>query len=384
MRILMISGMFYPKVNGSVVAVSNMMRSLSERGIQVTLVTRRERGSFPVEVKERARIVRVGRPGYALWARALLALQLFVAAAKEARANRPDAIHVHGFTSLIAGAALGVSIRRPVVVSFHGIQRLWSAQARWRSKTTLSLTFPLETMLVATASGVLAQSNRLRDVVIGLYKVDPDRIVVVPNPIDVSTFSYGSPTGLASPLVLFVGSLVRVHGPDLLVEAFPAILHDHPGARLVIAGKGPLLRVLTDRINELQLADSVDLLDEVKDVKELSRIYKDSRVVVLPLRYTGYILSLVGEEAMASGRPVVTTMMLDDELRNFGVLQTSAHEGSLEKAVNTVLSWDESRYQATSLQARRFAEDNFSLGSVGARLESIYKHAIFEFVRARR
>ena len=381
MKILMISGMFYPKINGSVVAVSNMMSSLLGRGNKVCLVTRREKGSVALETWNGIKVVRVGKPGFSLIARISLAFEEFRGALKECKAEPPDVIHAHGFTSLLAGAAVAICIGRPVVVSFHGIQRLWSAQARWRNQTTLNFILPLERALVRSATVVLAQSNLLKGIIIRLYGVPAEKVAVVPNPIDVHMFEYGIPKSGDRPVILFVGSLMRVHGPDTLVEAFPFILERHPQARLLLVGKGPLKDSLSRKVTELGLSGSVDFLGEVSDMARLSETYRSSRVVVIPLRYTGYILSLVGEEAMASGRPVVTTMTLDEELAKFGVLQTGSEENPLGNAVNSVLDWDDSDYEGVSRIARKYAEENFSLESVGERLERIYKHAISEAQR---
>jgi glycosyltransferase involved in cell wall biosynthesis len=381
MKILMISGMFYPKINGSVVAVSNMIRSLLGRGNKVCLVTRREKGSAALETWNGIKVIRVGEPGFSLVARISLAFEQFRGAFRECKAEPPDVIHAHGFTSLLAGATLGICIGRPVVVSFHGIQRLWSTQARWRSQTTLNFILPLERALTRSATTVLAQSNLLKGIIIRLYGVAPEKVVVVPNPIDIHRFEYGIPQSGSRPVVLFVGSLMRVHGPDTLVQALPSILERHPQARLLLVGKGPLKDSLSRKVTELGLGDSVDFLDEVSDTERLSEIYRSSRVVVIPLRYTGYILSLVGEEAMASGRPVVTTMTLDEELAEFGVLQTESGENSLGNAVSSVLAWDDSQYESVSRVARKYAEENFSLESVGGRLERTYKHAISEAAR---
>lgn len=378
MKVLMISGVFYPKINGAVIAVSNMMRSLSARGHQVTLVTRRDSGSAPLESWNGAKVVRVGRPGFALTARVSLAFEQFRAALKIARADPPDVIHAHGFTSLLAGAALGISIGRPVVVSFHGIQRLWSAKARWRSETTLQLMLPFEMTLLKLTRRVLSQSELLKEIITNVYGVPSSKVTVVPNPIDVRRFQYGLPTPRERPIILFVGSLMKVHGPDILLDSIPSVLKSHPGARVVLVGKGPLRGALLERIAELGLGGSVVLHDEIRDPAELSEVYRASRVVVIPLRYTGYILSLVGEEAMASGRPVVTTMTLDEELSDFGVLKAGGDEDSLADSISSVLSWNDAQYEQVSSSARKYAERRFSYESVGGQLERIYKEVIVD------
>ncbi len=374
MKVLMISGVFYPKINGNAVAVSNMMKSLVDRGHTVVLVTRRERGAPEVERWRGAEVIRVGRPGFSLFARASLALAQFSAAFRTSRHEPPDVIHVHGFAALLAGAALGMVRRRPVVVSFHGIHRLWSAGARWRGTTTLGMTLPFEKALLRFPSVVLAQSRLLKEVIARTYDVEPARIEVIPNPIDVGAFSYAEPADGDRPVVLFVGSFMKVHGPDLLIGSLPLIRGKSPGVRMLLVGRGPLKGALEQEVRELGAEESVEIAEEVRDQKLLSRIYQGSRVVVLPLRYAGYIMSLVGEEAMASGRPVVTTMTLDSELADAGVVLTGS--AGLGESVSRVLGWDEGTYLAASRAAREYAERNYSAEAVGMRLEGVYERAV--------
>jgi len=376
MKVLMISGVYYPKINGASVAVSNMIDSLASRGHHVTLITRREKGSPRFDTQNGVRIVRVGRPGFQLTSRVGLSLQQFRVALAEAKSDVPDVIHAHGFTSLLSGAALGILLSRPVVVNFHGIQRLWSGQARWRSPLTFQLMFPVEMVLLRRASAIIAQSNLLKKIIIQVYAVGEQKVVVVPNPVDVRRFECAPPSPQENPVVLFVGSLMKVHGPDILVEAAPYVLQRYPGAKLILVGKGPLKKILEKRISELGLGSSVLMLDEVRDSSRLADIYRASRLVVIPLRYTGYILSLVGEEGMASGRPFVTTMTLDEELSKFGVPRAGTDGSSLGTAILSVLDWDPERYDEVSRSARDYAVKKFSFEAVGENLENTYERAL--------
>ncbi len=45
--------------------------------------------------------------------------------------------------------------------------------------------------------------------------------------------------GPIDPTILYVGDLSDRYGPDLLVKAMPAILRNHPQARLIVVGDGP-------------------------------------------------------------------------------------------------------------------------------------------------
>ena len=45
------------------------------------------------------------------------------------------------------------------------------------------------------------------------------------------------------------------------------------------------------------------------------------------------------------------------------------------------MAWDDNHYEGVSQVARKYAEENFSLESVGAKLERTYKHSISEAAR---
>jgi glycosyltransferase involved in cell wall biosynthesis len=44
----------------------------------------------------------------------------------------------------------------------------------------------------------------------------------------------------AGPLIGFIGSFYDYEGIDDLIAAMPALLRDHPGARLLLVGGGPM------------------------------------------------------------------------------------------------------------------------------------------------
>ncbi len=102
--------------------------------------------------------------------------------------------------------------------------------------------------------------------------------------------------------VLYVGRLVPEKRPGDLLRA----IADEPAlsCRVRIIGAGPLRESLQEQIRELGLSHRVDLLGPVSQA-ELPDQYAWSDVVVLPSEAEG--LPVVLMEAMASGRPVVTT-----------------------------------------------------------------------------
>ncbi len=109
-----------------------------------------------------------------------------------------------------------------------------------------------------------------------------------------------------SRLLLFIGPLEHGAGPDLLVEAMPALLAREPALRAVFVGVGPMQGALAGRVSQLGLDHAFRLLGHV-DGGKLARIVRASLALVLPSRrriaYDEDLIRL----ARRAGRPVLTT-----------------------------------------------------------------------------
>jgi predicted dehydrogenase/glycosyltransferase involved in cell wall biosynthesis len=107
---------------------------------------------------------------------------------------------------------------------------------------------------------------------------------------------------LAGPVLLTVGRFTDQKNHALLLAALPAILAAHPGATVLLAGDGPLLRPVARDVARRGLAGAVRMLGPRGDVPDLMAA---ADLLLLPSRFEG--LPLVALEAMAAGLPVVAT-----------------------------------------------------------------------------
>jgi len=106
----------------------------------------------------------------------------------------------------------------------------------------------------------------------------------------------------AAPRALFIGRLVKYKGLDVLLRALERV----PDLRLDIVGagpEGPRLKTLTQA---LALADRVRFYGEYPD-DDLPRRMAEADFLVLPSIAVEEMFGLVVLEAMAAGRPVITT-----------------------------------------------------------------------------
>lgn len=104
-----------------------------------------------------------------------------------------------------------------------------------------------------------------------------------------------------APEALIVGrmsSAERYKGHDALIELWPALLRDAPGARLRIVGGGDDRSRLQGRVAALGLGHAIRFAGEV-DEAELEAMYAAASFFVMPSRHEGF--GLVFLEAMRAG-----------------------------------------------------------------------------------
>ncbi|OBR89891.1 D-inositol 3-phosphate glycosyltransferase [Clostridium ragsdalei P11] len=102
--------------------------------------------------------------------------------------------------------------------------------------------------------------------------------------------------------ILFVGRLVKGKGTSLLLEALKRVNGDY---KLLIAGDGPELENVKQKVNELDLSSKVEFLGFLQR-EELTKHYASSNLFVLPTLNDCFGLVIL--EAMCAGLPVISTI----------------------------------------------------------------------------
>jgi len=368
LRVLTITGSFYPKVDGSVIAVANLVKGLCERGHNVTLLARGYGGNSGFGTWNGVRVECVYQRGSSLPFRLLFAFEQFVRGSKLLRTDQFDIIHAHGFSSLLTAEMLHLFNRTPVVVTFHGLQRLWVVDRGVVSFLRFAFMVPLEGALARKAEGVVAQSAKLKSVLVRLYRVNDATTQVVPNPIDIDNFRF-HPVNVKSRTVLFVGTFGRLYAPDILIRAAGFVVSRVPDAKFVFVGQGPMIEYATLLTKRLGIEDNVRFLGRINDRKSLEACYASARMLVIPFRGRGgYILSLAALESMSVGRPVLLGYEAD---ATPGVIPISNDPVAMADSITDLLTMDDNRYSNLCAEARSSIE---GLGSTSAaqKLEGIY------------
>ena len=121
------------------------------------------------------------------------------------------------------------------------------------------------------------------------------------------------------PFALIVGRMdagEKYKGHDLLLESWPRLRSEVPGARLLVVGDGSDLSRLRSKAVDLQLQDVVEFAGSVSD-ERLSAFYRNCAFFVMPSRGEGF--GLVFLEAMRAGKPCIAAPGAAEEIISHGV-----------------------------------------------------------------
>ena len=196
--------------------------------------------------------------------------------------------------------------------------------------------------------------------------LSPEKMVVIPNGVDLSRYPAREPASAAAfgiprgrRIVTFIGRLEPQKGVSWLIEAAATWLPSMPDCDLLLVGDGPLRARLAARCQAAGIADRVHFAGWRPDVPE---ILAASDLLVLPSAWEG--MPNVVLEAMATGLPVVATDVegVREALAPFGHEQIVPY-GDTQAFAEAVVKIMIDRPFAAAIGAenRRLAEQKFAI-----------------------
>ena len=144
------------------------------------------------------------------------------------------------------------------------------------------------------------------------YGIAPSRVTIIPNGVNEEDFPAADVVAFKrkhkipdAPIILFMGRLNPIKGPDLLLEAFIKVRDSLLGAHLVFAGPdGGMLAALTNTVRQSGISEFVHFLGFM-DGAERVAAYRMANLLVVPSRQEA--MSIVAVEAGFCGTPVLLT-----------------------------------------------------------------------------
>lgn len=309
MKILFISDVYFPSVNGVSTSIRTFISQLKILGHQVDLIAPHYGASNTTENF----VKRI--PARSIYFDPEDKLMKYGEALKllpELRQANYDLIHIHTpFVAHYLGIKLSKLLNIPCVETYHTFfedylhhylpwipKRMARGLARMISKRQCNavdaIVAPSQPMLdVLRSYGVLVHAD------------------VIPTGLQSSSFAqadglafrikYG--IALGRPMLLYVGRVAYEKNIEFLLQMTKCLVEKHPNILLVVTGEGPAEKSLNQLSKVLNLQNNVQFIGYLDRNTELNACYKAADVFVFASKSETQGLVLL--EAMAQGTPVV-------------------------------------------------------------------------------
>lgn len=230
---------------------------------------------------------------------------LWTAAAILNRRKPSDIVHIQGADAAVGNVVTAHCCNPAMRVAAGGGTTLHR-----RLNYSIGSVVERHCMSKASTRRIIAVSNKVKEEVVREYRVDPERIVVIPHGVDGEVFHprhrstvgrtarVGLGIGLNELVAMFVGGEYRLKG---LVRLLRASRRLSDRVRVLAVGVRPdaaLKRVLRQE----DLSGTVSFVEHTAEVASL---YAAVDCFVLPTRYDTFSMSTL--EALASGLPVIVS-----------------------------------------------------------------------------
>jgi phosphatidylinositol alpha-mannosyltransferase len=279
-----------------------------------------------------------------------------------------DVVHVHEPASPSVSLLVCMIAKGPVVATFHAA----TTRSKW-----LAAVGPMARPWLEKISGRIAVSDFARRVQVEHLGGDA---VIIPNGVHVAAFAEGPPLpghtrGVDGPTIGFLGRYDEPRkGLPVLLEAMRTVVRRHPGARLLIAGRGDPAQARA-LIGE-DLRAHVALLGELTE-KDKAAFLRSVDVYCAP-NLLGESFGVVLIEALAAGAPIVASD-LDAFARvlehgDAGVLVRRGDAGALARALGDLVA-DPARRAELSLRGAAVAA-GYDWGVLARRILAVYETVV--------
>lgn len=312
-----------------------------------------------------------------------------------------DLVHSHTWYANFAGHIASLLHGIPHVISAHSLEPLrpWKAEQLGGGYALSSFA---EKTAYEGAAAIIAVSAGMRDDILRAYpQVDPDRVHVVHNGIDVDAWAPNHATDIhrqrgidpSAPTIIFVGRITRQKGLPYFLRAVRDLPEDY---QVILCAGAPdtpdIAEEVQSLVSELQASRSgVHLISEHLPRHELTQLLSHATTFVCPSVYEP--LGIVNLEAMACGIPVVATatggipeVVVDGETGYLVQIDQvddgtgtprdpDAFVADLRDALVKMVS-DPDKARQMGDASRRRAAEHFSWSSIAERTLEVYKAAL--------
>lgn len=310
MHILMISDVYFPRINGVSTSIQTFREGLHAEDVAVTLIaphySNAENGSDADILRLPARAIPFDPEDRLMQGKHLRSLE------RTLQHQHFDLIHVQTpFSAHYAGLRLAKQRKIPCIATYHThfeeyFHHYLPVMPRPLAR---SLTRRIARSQCNALDAVIVPSTAMHQALRTYGVTRP--LHILPTGIPLAQFSPPADDGFRArhglpedrPLALFVGRVAHEKNLGFLLEAMQHALRQNPRLALVIAGEGPALNGLKKAATQLGIANDVFFLGYLDRQRELPLCYAAADLFVFSSLTETQGLVLL--EAMAAGLPVL-------------------------------------------------------------------------------
>jgi PEP-CTERM/exosortase A-associated glycosyltransferase len=387
-----------PNIVGYTIRAKYLLEAQASSGHDVFVLTSPNQGGDAVD--ERIGAVEYFRSHYSSSERRLVALGAKQFGFQRSVKRRlTDLVAGGGFDLIHAHTPFTVALPALKVARRHGLpfvyekRNLWEESARARGKWAGRWPFyqasrMIDTYITRSADAVCVITDALRNSTIHMG-VDPARIVVVKNGVDVWKFQPEQPPKELRDRCLnggsivfgFIGSFFKFEGLPFLIRTFARCVKRYSGMRLVLIGDGEDMEAIRRIVSEEKIENRVWIPGKVPH-EHVRDYYAAIDVFVYPRSLsalTELISPLKPLEAMAMERCVVGSdvggirdLMKDGET---GILYRAGDMDDLASKLSAIAEGKLGHNQI-GCRAKEYVERNHQWTVVARSYEDAYRKAI--------
>ena len=307
-----------------------------------------------------------------------------------------DLVHCHTWYSHFGGILAKKNYGLPLVITVHSLEPLrpWKREqlaggydfSLWVEKTALEM-----------ADAIIAVSGATKHDIDRLFNVDPARVHVIHNGIDLNQYRKVDSTGAlkrygidpTKPFLLFVGRITRQKGFQHLVRAIQFMDRDFQIVLCAAAPDTPRMgeemRIAVERAEGQR--PGIIWISEMVDQPTACELYSHAAVFVCPSIYEPF--GIINLEAMACETPVVATavggikeVVVDGETgflvpleqmeeSPFEAIDPEKFARDLAQRVNELMR-DRQLRERFGKAGRKRVEENFNWAAIAEKTKALY------------
>ena len=234
---------------------------------------------------------------------------------------------------------------------------------------------PMQKKVAPKLNKIICVSRPSKKDIVEEFLVDPEKIEVILNGIDIRKFIPNPSTLFIENKIITTASAdIPLKGLKYLILALPNIIKVFPKTSLTVIGRSPSDSKLRKLITDLSLEDKIAFRSGITE-EEIVNLYHSSEIAVIPSLYEGF--GFGAGEAMACGIPLISTHSggLEEVVGDSAVKILPASTEEIESAVIRLFSSPDRKTELSKMGRERM-EKMFDWHIAAKSYENAFKEVI--------